>query len=356
MAPNASDPKDLKMVLNPARRRALAKLIDDLIAFMRDKIEQSFEAPSTPRSDPAPLFSSDSSACDNSRSPSIGDPEAEARQRRLEARFEESYSSPKLRQLRRDALSHFDGWANEVKSVLRRTCEGPEDPRSEQRRREWIAARNSTPPPYTPSFSGNTEAEVKLQVEAQEREDIALLQTLYHPIPTRLTTITKADRVCTISGMLLVLLSLGHYSSYSRTLLCYLTSSLGVPLNVLTTEETEVAQTLMLASKTLTADAETQKRQAENASSRRWKVGLASIAGAAVIGITGGLAAPVVAGAIGGIVRDILSLILSFLRSWNARYMLQESLPVSSGRQLLSHAFEGSAPEFVLSTSANVNQ
>lgn len=70
----------------------------------------------------------------------------------------------------------------------------------------------------------------------------------------------------------------------------------------------------MLASKSLTADAETQKRQAENASSRRWKVGLASIAGAAVIGITGGLAAPVVASAIGGIMGGVgLGGVASFL-------------------------------------------
>ena len=44
---------------------------------------------------------------------------------------------------------------------------------------------------------------------------------------------------------------------------------------------------------------ETQKRSDDNKVSRRWKVGLAGVAGAAVIGVTGGLAAPLVAGAIG---------------------------------------------------------
>jgi hypothetical protein len=69
-----------------------------------------------------------------------------------------------------------------------------------------------------------------------------------------------------------------------------------------------------LASKTLTADAETQKRRTENASSRRWKVGLASVAGAAIIGVTGGLAAPIVAGAIGGIMGGVgLGGLASFL-------------------------------------------
>jgi hypothetical protein len=309
MAPYASDPKDLKMFLNPARRRALIKLIDEIISHMRYKIEQSFEAPSISKPDTASLFPDHRpSAQDNSHPSSPRDPEAEARQRRLEARLEESYSNPKLRQLRRDALSYFDKWANEVKGVLRSTCEGPEDPRSEQRRREWMAARSPAPPPYSANASDTVAVEPEPQNELRELEDAkdsTLLQTLYHPIPTRLTTISKEDRICTLSCMVLVLLSLGHYASYSRTLLCYLTSSFAVPLSILTTEETEIAQTLMLASKTLTADAETQKRQAENASARRWKVGLASIAGAAVIGITGGLAAPVVAGAIGGIMGGV---------------------------------------------------
>jgi hypothetical protein len=75
-------------------------------------------------------------------------------------------------------------------------------------------------------------------------------------------------------------------------------------MSALINEETEIARTLLLASK-LSADAGTQKRQAANASARRWKVGLASVAGAAVVGITGGIAAPIVAGSIGGIMSGV---------------------------------------------------
>ena len=39
----------------------------------------------------------------------------------------------------------------------------------------------------------------------------------------------------------------------------------------------------------------------DNQSSRKWKVGLASVAGAALIGVTGGLAAPLVAAGIGSV-------------------------------------------------------
>ncbi|TVY88895.1 putative membrane protein, partial [Lachnellula willkommii] len=315
MPPNASDPKDLKMVLNPAKRRALTTLLGSIVTHMRKQIEHTFEP--SPLQAPAPLLVDP----DNSRDQPKIDPEEEARQRRLEARLEHSLSTPKLRELRRDALRYFDTWANEVAREFRKLTEGSEDPRSEQRRREWLAARNPPPPPYQPNAPDITktqEAEAAaLAAEAREVEeakDVSLLQSLYPPVATRLTTISKDDRHCVISCMVLLLLSLGHYSAHSRTLLCYLTSSLEMPMSVLTTEETEIARTLMLASKTLTADAETKKRQAENASSRRWKVGLASVAGAALIGVTGGLAAPVVAGAIGGIMGGVgLGGVASFL-------------------------------------------
>jgi hypothetical protein len=63
----------------------------------------------------------------------------------------------------------------------------------------------------------------------------------------------------------------------------------------------KVAQGLLEAAKHMSGNEETQKRSDENRIARRWKVGLAGVAGAAVIGITGGLAAPLVAGAIGTI-------------------------------------------------------
>lgn len=64
----------------------------------------------------------------------------------------------------------------------------------------------------------------------------------------------------------------------------------------------------------MSAEAEAAKRKQQNQQSRYWKVGLASVAGAALIGVTGGLAAPVVAGAIGGIMGSVgLGGVASFL-------------------------------------------
>ena len=154
--------------------------------------------------------------------------------------------------------------------------------------------------------------------------EVEALQRLYHPIPTRLTTIPAEDRREALCAVLLLLLSGGDYSADSRTLAVYLASALELPLAALVREETEIARSLVETStseaaqqqqqEAMSADAEAQKRKQENQSSRFWKVGLASVAGAALIGVTGGLAAPVVAGAIGGLMGTVgLGGVASFL-------------------------------------------
>jgi Protein of unknown function (DUF726) len=101
--------------------------------------------------------------------------------------------------------------------------------------------------------------------------------------------------------MLLLVLSKGHYAAPSRILLLHILTSLHLPAPLLHQDEQKLAQGLLEAAKRMSADEETKKRSQENAASRRWKVGLAGVAGAALIGVTGGLAAPLVAGAIGSV-------------------------------------------------------
>lgn len=154
-----------------------------------------------------------------------------------------------------------------------------------------------------------------------ETEDVSMLQSVYKPIPTKLTTIPIEDREEALSCVLLLLLSTGKYSAHSRALVLYLASSLGISTTFLNKEEAEIAMSLMESStanedakETMSADAEAAKRKQQNKASRFWKVGLASVAGAAVIGITGGLAAPLVAGAIGTVLGGVgLGGVASFL-------------------------------------------
>ncbi|KAH8593349.1 hypothetical protein B0O99DRAFT_688925 [Bisporella sp. PMI_857] len=314
MAPSCSDPKDLKLVLNPARRRALTVLIGSILTHMRSQIEHSFNPSSLANTDNTTLFVDRNS---RNGSPSPATTSEDERNRRLEARLERNPSSPKMRELRMATLKYFADWQDEVIATLGKLINSPEDPRVEQRRREFQAARNLPPPPYSRVYSNTENPEVLATAEAKElqgADDISMLQKMYHPIPTRLATISKEDRTFVVSCMVLLLLSLGHYSAHSRVLLCYITSAFELPMSVLTSEETEIAKTLLLASKALSADTEAQKRRDENASSRMWKVGFASVAGAALIGITGGIAAPVVAGAIGGLMGGVgLGGLASFL-------------------------------------------
>jgi hypothetical protein len=80
--------------------------------------------------------------------------------------------------------------------------------------------------------------------------------------------------------------------AHSRVLLLHISSSLHLPLHILAEDEVKVAQGLLEAAKHMSGTEETHKRTEENKVARRWKVGLAGVAGAAIIGVTGGLAAP----------------------------------------------------------------
>jgi hypothetical protein len=131
-----------------------------------------------------------------------------------------------------------------------------------------------------------------------EEADAALIE-LYRPTSTHLCSLPRDKRVLLLHSMLLIVLSLEHYVAYSRILLLHISSSLHLPLHVLTEQEVRLAQGLLEAAKQMSGTEEAEKRSDENKVARRWKVGLAGVAGAAVIGITGGLAAPLVAAAIG---------------------------------------------------------
>jgi hypothetical protein len=113
--PSATDPKDLKMVLNPARRKALTSLIADILSLMRTKIEQSFDSSSQGEA-AAPLLVESSYSRDSSISPS---PLPSDSEKRLEARLERSLSNSGLRDLKKNALFYFDHWAAEVRGQYR---------------------------------------------------------------------------------------------------------------------------------------------------------------------------------------------------------------------------------------------
>jgi hypothetical protein len=122
---------------------------------------------------------------------------------------------------------------------------------------------------------------------------------LYPPTSTSLYSLPKDKRILLLNSMLLLLLSLEHYSSYSRILLLHISSSLHLPLHILVEDEVKVAQGLLEAAKHMSGSEETHKRNDDNKVARRWKVGLAGVAGAAVVGL--GLEATTAAALLGAL-------------------------------------------------------
>lgn len=302
MAPASSDPRDLMTVLSLRHRAEFTLLISDITNEMRMGTEKSFNT----------LFETRTTFNRQLSNNSYQDRE-NAQRDASEPRLKEPISNPqtasKFHRLRFDTMTHFDSWQRSIISklgeVINASNSNERSARGRQARPDLPPRRNMSPKPdlpprpdLPPSYSSSS----NVVAEAEEVHD---LQDMYPPLSTSLSRRPRTDREVIISSMLLLILSLGNYSAHSRILLLYLTSSLDLPLSVLTTEESEVAKTLLEAAKEMSGDKEAQKRREENKISRRWKVGLAGVGGAIIVGVTGGLAAPVVASGIGALMGGI---------------------------------------------------
>ncbi|KAI9877602.1 MAG: hypothetical protein M1823_007079, partial [Watsoniomyces obsoletus] len=131
------------------------------------------------------------------------------------------------------------------------------------------------------------------------------LSSIYPPIPTPLSELSHLERSAILNAILLLLLSLESYRAHSRTLLLRLCTSLHISAAELTKMEKDTALGLLKIADAsakdtgMDASASTAKAQQSSSTSRKWKVGVAGVAGAALIGITGGLAAPLLAAGVG---------------------------------------------------------
>lgn len=211
-------------------------------------------------------------------------------EKKLKTQREKELSAPKMKELKEDTLNFIDDWRT---SVIERvgSIVNSEESASMQMRSAKVektathAAQGKRIDPVSPEGPSTD----------------STLTELYRPIPTPLASLEESSRLLILHSTLLLLLSLEHYVAPSRVLLLYLTSSLHLPLSALTSDEEKVAKGLLEAAKQMSGDTETQKKAEENKNSRKWKVGLASVAGAALIGVTGGLAAPLVAAGVGSV-------------------------------------------------------
>lgn len=209
-----------------------------------------------------------------------------------------AYRERSQKRLRASAFEDFDKWAE---GLQRRVFEVVNSRDSSTSSR----GANRSPLPTTASAPAVPE-DGEIRLSEFEAADLTLLQSLYPPIdpPTLLLNLPFETREKILHSLLLLLISLEHYDARSRVLLHFLSSSLSLPPSSLLALESITAATLINPAH-VSATAESQKAIEANKIAKRWKVGLASVAGAAVIGLTGGLAAPFVAAGIGGLLSGI---------------------------------------------------
>jgi hypothetical protein len=285
----SADEQSLTSILTPDQCSELTLLIASATASMRNSLLAAFSAtPTTASPSPAskttdPLLTAiDVEAKDKKRK--------ELADRKNE--LEEELAKPESVALRKASLAYFDKWRGRV---IMRVGEVMNATKAAETQ---VAHPTPAPPPETGTKT--LSAAPAAAKEEQGMEVGTALRELYPPIETGLKGLLEAKRALVLHSMVLLLLSLETYSAHSRVLLLHLTSSLGLAIEVLAEDEQRVARGLLEAAKQqMNADAETKKKAEENHSSRKWKVAAASVAGAALIGITGGLAAPLLAAGVG---------------------------------------------------------
>jgi hypothetical protein len=212
--------------------------------------------------------------------------QAEEQANREQAAREKELSEPKMQELQKAALTHFDDWREAVLLRIGEVVNQREEAMSQKK--EAHAQTQQTASKRAPEPTKYDEGVSKA------------LKDMCPPSETPLAKLDEQHRALILHSVLLLLLSLEHYSAYSRVLLLHLTSSLNLSISFLADDESKIARGLLSAVE-MKAEDETRKKQDENQGSRKWKVGLASVAGAAIIGVTGGLAAPLVAAGIGSV-------------------------------------------------------
>ncbi|RAL66050.1 hypothetical protein DID88_005711 [Monilinia fructigena] len=279
---------DISSMLAIEERIDLTLLIANITEVMQKQINDNFDASITTGEVPDKTLEVGDKDPNTDNSNLMEESEEEKKVRKLREKREKELSAPKVLELKHDTLKFFQEWQETVISRIGAVINNPKEVTEQQKQK---ASAKSTPdaPPQTKV----------VRQTANVMEANAALRELYPPTSTGLYSLSEEKRVMLLHAMLLLLLSLENYNAHSRILLLHIASSLHLPLHVLAETEVKVAQGLLEASKKMSGNEETQKRSEENKVARRWKVGLAGVAGAAIIGVTGGLAAPLVAGALG---------------------------------------------------------
>lgn len=208
----------------------------------------------------------------------------EAEKKLLETRQKE-LSAPPTKQLKEDALKLYDEWRTRVLERIGEVVNSKSEPEKQitEVAKNYEAPQKPQPQPQEASLQ-----KAVVEKSAPKLEDI------FPRVRTSLTKLSIAKRALILHSVILLLISLEHYSARSRVLLLFLTSSLKVSVKTLQEDEQKVAKGLLESARQINADQEAQDKVDASKSSRKWKVAAATAAGAAVVGVAGGIAAPMV--------------------------------------------------------------
>ena len=288
------DGEDLTTILDPSQRADLTLLIANITESMRQIILDNFSASAgldkgLLRED----MTEDEKIMNAKVNPGTADVEAFDRERKLKEQFLKELSSPKMKMLKSDTLKAYDLWRE---GVIQRVGEVVNSKSTAQKQVKEEVSKPQQSRPNVPQTKP-----IGTIVKGPTNQAIVKFKDLYPPTRNPLTKLSISQRTLALHAVFLLLLSLEHYNALSRVMLLNLTSSLKLSLKVFEEDEAKVAKGLLEAAKELTADEETKKKAEQNRDNRKWKVGLASVAGAAIVGVTGGLAAPLVAAGVGSV-------------------------------------------------------
>jgi hypothetical protein len=285
------------VLATPAQRTALTLLLASCTSSMRKTITDIF--------DPRYSGALSDSRYDNPHTNSDLDlskvdvEELDKEREEAEKRVKE-LSEEEMQSLKKSALDFFDNWRDGVLGRLGEVVNSKKETTSQGEEKEGEKIEQKTPDTTPKKLEPE---ELKAHVEKKDGDDSVgkALEAVYPPIKTPLVELDNEQRKLILHSVMLLLLSLEHYAAHSRVLLLYLASSLHISIDFLAEDESSVARGLLKAAESMNADDEKREKAEDNSNSRKWKVGLATVAGAAVIGLTGGLAAPLVAAGIGSV-------------------------------------------------------
>ncbi|KAL6253272.1 hypothetical protein RBB50_000995 [Rhinocladiella similis] len=286
-----SDDQSLATLLTLDQRAELSVLIAHVTESMRKDLIKAFDEKPKPKPKPPVDAEKDIDLSKlNLDDPGVAsqDAEIEAMKReQLEAAKTEEETTvsatPQSEALKKSALEFFDHWSESVILRVGEVVNSREERTSAQQ-----SHKNTHPSP------------VYVTNDREEAAD-GRLSNVYSPVTTPLAGLSHTERSTILNAILLLLLSLESYRAHSRTLMLRLATSLHISSGEVSKMEKDTAYGLLVAASKMDAGESASAAQKASATARKWKIGIASVAGAALIGVTGGLAAPLVAAGVGGL-------------------------------------------------------